>query len=628
MVDIEQTETPGHYGDGSPPKILYKSHSAHIDREIEEQEKQKILEKQEKDLLNALLLNGLDADTTTSDKAQSVVKTEKNIRKRPKAWIDDDDVVDPENEEDTQRNINIRSQRLSKILQKTVKESYLNKEEYQERVEETFTRKNKNPTWNQSKKLTGQEKDSADDNSDYYDSDDELQTSGIRSVKSRKFLKKNSNVLDLTNFDIRKCSKDVQISSTRFKASAFHPTKPLFGVISSDSKRVNIAEIDGQENKMVGNSINFFDENSYGNSVCFDSSSVLGGGYRSGRKMPKLQNNLNSKSKLVDLFFGKNQNSTKLFTLSNFVNKRDHNRVNCNILCHDLVTGVNQNFKNVRGLDSLASHRFTPSPNRDFIALHNNQPATQVSIASLKNNNDLQIVNSFRQGSKIIDMQAFSTLTNEFGLAILNRNNEISIWDMKYSKRCVSSIKCDQIMRATRLAVNQDGSRFAVGGHTGYVSLYDLNEDYSGRDLLNFNNDADETSNSFQESNTNLKPVKEFSNLTTAINSLEFSRINQTDILAFSSNSNWMNQMEISDSKFVGNSKRQQKENTSKDNQGTLKIAHCGMKQVFSNFPSFKDKNELGIIQDLKFSPGGKFMVVQNSRGRLPIFSLGHRLVY
>merc|ERR1712071_200731 len=124
----------------------------------------------------------------------------------------------------------------------------------------------------------------------------------------------------------------------------------------------------------------------------------------------------------------------------------------------------------------------------------------------------------------------------------------------------------------------------------------------------------------------NLSPVKEFQNLTTAINSLEFGGPNG-ELLAFSSCGNWTgNEDEEALSSYIKKSEG----NFSKySDAGLIKIAHVASRQVYSQFPQqTSERGQLGIIQHSMFSPNGKFMLVQNSKGKLPLYRLGHNFSY
>lgn len=604
---MSQSQEQPYYGEAAPTSIIYDQNIQNIltEEEIqaEKEAKRKLLLDRERELEEKLLLIEGKTQIHVKDDHQTIKSDQEVVEEdgdeeeeqslmKKRAWQDDDDELKEQNEK-----IKISTNRLNSILMKNKKQRHLNKQEYQARLDSVFTAAFKNPSWNKNKisKTERSEEDKGSDEQAGLDVSDDENTSNT--LKSRNFLKK-SKTLNLTNLDIRKCSNDLSITSTRFKATCFHPNKQLFAAVTSDSRRIKICHIDGQENKFI-NSINFFDESSYGDS---------GIASLSGKKQ---QNHLNSKSKLVDIFFDQQE---KLYSLSNFINKKANNRWNCNILSHNLVTGQNKIYKNVRGLDSIAARRFEASPDRDFIALCNNQPAAQISVVSLKNDN-LQVINSLRQGSKVVDMKSFKTSTTNFALATLSDQNEVFFWDLRYAKRCTSTIKCDQIIRPTRLAINHNGQKLAIGGHTGYVSLYDLSLE-NDRNLLQV------------DSSTSVSPVKEFSNLTTAINSLEFCKIDSaTDILSFSSNGNWANNEDLENSNFIDRKRTSEFVNENNSN-GLIKIAHTGSNQVYSSFPSFKERSDIGTVQDFKFSPGGRFLVVQNSKGKLPVYRLGHGLRY
>lgn len=277
-------------------------------------------------------------------------------------------------------------------------------------------------------------------------------------------------------------------------------------------------------------------------------------------------------------------------------------------------------------MDSLASKRFYKLAGDGLnLAMHNNQPSAAISIFNIKNDN-LVLTNTFRQGSKIVDMFPFSTSSNNNCLATLSNQNEIFLWDLRYTNSCVNSIKCDDMVRSTRLAINSNGTKMAVGGHTGYVALYNFEELYFAN-IMAVSKQSLLDESAAGPTNNLIKPVKEFSNLTTCINSLNFVNIKGTDLLTFSSNGNWLDSDQMATTNFI--KRKSSVENSTENNtSGLIKIANTNSKQIYSTFPSFKQKSEIGCLQDFKFSPGGKFLVCQNSKGKLPVFTLGHGLKY
>merc|ERR1712071_15185 len=517
------------------------------------------LQKQEATLLDKLLLPSTEPTTETpplTDNSAPETPDEITILDsaplESKVWHDDADAGE-------QKKISVN--RLRNTLRKGLGEQVLEGEEYQARIDEVFLNANKQPSW-----LKRKHEEASGGSSDDGDQ-------GTKDIRARRYLKKvtKHSSISINHLDIRRCEKDVVLkaNNSKFKSLRFHTTKPLLGNIGHKGKHVQLTQLDGVENAILDH-------------TKFD-----------------------TKDKLVDICF---DNDNRLFALTNFKNKHANNRWQCHIFERDLVTGPNQHHKNIRGLDSLAAKRFIPSPDGSAVVLYNNQPSAQLSILSLKNSN-LQITRTIRQSSKIVDAVTFRTAANDFGLATLAQDGECLLWDLRFTKRCAQSLQCPGIVRATRLAVSpKHGKSIAIGGHSGYVSMY------------SFANDC------LVDSTENVSPVKEFQNLTTAINSLEFGGPNG-ELLAFSSCGNWTgNEDEEALSSYIKKSEG----NFSKySDAGLIKIAHVASRQVYSQFPQqTSERGQLGIIQHSMFSPNGKFMLVQNSKGKLPLYRLGHNFSY
>lgn len=517
----------------------------------------KRLQEQEAQLLDKLLLPQVEEPEVLSlgeaDQASEGDETEELLAQPKRAWQDDDD-------QDEEKKLS--NKRLGHTFRKGTSEKVLEGKEYQQRLDEVFANYYKQPSWLAPKK---QKLDSDSD------SDDASTPSNV--ITSKRYLKRTnkSSSVSITNLDIRKCEREIQLksNSAKFKAFRFHPSKPLLANIGHKQKHVQLTKIDGSENSVM-------------DYVRFD-----------------------CKDKLVDVCFDAD---SRLFALTNFQNKRANNLWQCNILERDLVSGKNTLHKNVRGLDTLAARRFTPSPDGRSALLYNNQPSAQLSILSLRNAN-LQVVCNKRQASRIVDAVAFKTQVHDFGLATLAQDGEVFLWDVRNMLKCVQTIKCEGVVRATRLAVNpHNGKQLVVGGHTGYVSLYDFQQSCLSDDT------------------TGISPVKEFNNLTTCVNSLSFGGPNG-ELLSFSSCGNWTgNEDEEERAAYI----KQGQGNFGKNSDmGLVKIAHVASRQVYSSFPQqVRERAELGCIQASCFSPNGKYLLFQNTKGKLPLYTLGHNFKY
>lgn len=541
---------------------------AELTEKREAAEEKRELDQKESDLLEKLLLPAnltkINKEVETEDSEvdekndleneleNDVLEIEAQVQKR--AWQDEDDL------DETKK---LQNNRLGKSFTKGHEEKVFKGEEYQQRLDEVFANSYKQPSW-----LSAKKQKLGDDSSE-----DETGGDSSLTISAKRYLKKSgvSSRISISHLDVRKCEKEVslQSNSARFKAFRFHPDKPLLANIGHKQKHVQLTKIDGVDNSIL-------------DYVKFD-----------------------TKDKLVDVCFGADN---RMFALTNFVNKRAHNNWQCNIFERDLTSGKNIHHKNIRGLDTLAARRFTPSPDGQQAVLYNNQPSAQISILSLRNSN-LQVICNKRQSSKIIDAVAFRTQVHDFGLATLAQDGEVFLWDVRNMLKCVQTIKSQGVVRASRLAVNpHNGKQLAVAGHTGYVSLYE------------FQNSC--LSDDFADGNPS--PVKEFNNLTTCVNSLSFGGPNG-ELLAFSSAGNWADDEEER-AAYIKQSNASFGKNS---DAGLVKIAHVGSKQVYSQFPNqVRERAELGTIQACCFSPNGKYLLFQNTKGKLPLYTLGHNFKY
>ena len=97
------------------------------------------------------------------------------------------------------------------------------------------------------------------------------------------------------------------------------------------------------------------------------------------------------------------------------------------------------------------------------------------------------------------------------------------------------------------------------------------------------------------------------------------------ELLAFSSAGNWADDEEER-AAYIKQSNASFGKNS---DAGLVKIAHVGSKQVYSQFPNqVRERAELGTIQACCFSPNGKYLLFQNTKGKLPLYTLGHNFKY
>lgn len=149
-------------------------------------------------------------------------------------------------------------------------------------------------------------------------------------------------------------------------------------------------------------------------------------------------------------------------------------------------------------------------------------------------------------------------------------DGQVYHWDLR-TRTCIHTGIDEGSINGTSICTSSDGRLFASGSDSGIVNIYNRGEFLGGK----------------------RKPIKAVSNLTTKVDFMKFN--NDSQILAICS--------------------------TMKKN--SLKLVHVPSLTVFSNWPP-PNQNILHYPRCLDFSPGGGFMAVGNSAGKVLLYKLHH----
>ncbi|KAF8330328.1 WD40-repeat-containing domain protein [Cantharellus anzutake] len=158
-------------------------------------------------------------------------------------------------------------------------------------------------------------------------------------------------------------------------------------------------------------------------------------------------------------------------------------------------------------------------------------------------------------------------------LMTLGDNSEVYLWDIGM-RRCISRWRDEGTYKPNILEGSTKGDYYAVGTHTGIVSVYDrsaVRQDSMGRSV---------------------NPLKEITNLKTSITSMRIDPSSQLIAAA------------------------------SDDKECQLKMIHLPSLKVFANWPTPMAIH--GSVTALDFSPGTEYFAVGNDKGRVMLYSLKH----
>ncbi|MED6216769.1 hypothetical protein PIB30_010797 [Stylosanthes scabra] len=148
-------------------------------------------------------------------------------------------------------------------------------------------------------------------------------------------------------------------------------------------------------------------------------------------------------------------------------------------------------------------------------------------------------------------------------------DGQVYHWDLR-TMTCIHKGVDEGCINSTALSTSPGGKLFAAGSDSGIVNIYNREEFLGGK----------------------RKPIKTVENLTTKVDFMKFNHDSQ--ILAIGSNMK----------------------------KSSLKLIHIPSYTVFSNWPP--PNVSLSYPRCLDFSPGGGFMAVGNSAGKVLLYKLHH----
>lgn len=201
------------------------------------------------------------------------------------------------------------------------------------------------------------------------------------------------------------------------------------------------------------------------------------------------------------------------------------------------------------------------SPYFAFLGRHNPKSVMVMSATTKQLLFDLKISSGRLQDGCFSDNYFYSVDTS----------GNIQQFDLR-TRTCVTTLPDSGSYNTTCVAVSNTGKYLATGNYAGIVNVYDL----KGMDRLE----------------ENQKPLKSFTNLTTAINLVKFNH--NDEILSIGS----------------------------KWKKNGLRLVHMDSLTVFENFPGLK--NNVKYPFSCSFSHNSEFFTVGNDEGHDYLFGLKH----
>jgi U3 small nucleolar RNA-associated protein 18 len=226
---------------------------------------------------------------------------------------------------------------------------------------------------------------------------------------------------------------------------------------------------------------------------------------------------------------------------------------------------------NVKSFESFAIQHNSHDPLAAFLGNDGCIP-----LISLKSN----LVTGQIQSNGTVRCAAFSSAP--YGLWTLGGDCVLHNWDLRM-QRCIERVVDQGTTKPTSLACSKDGRWLATGSDMGFVNIYSCNKFLS----------SDCVHNSMGPCTTTSIPTeKVFTNLTTSVDTIEFS----------------------SDSKILVIASRLKRD--------SLRVIHLPTKKMFSNWPTAK--TPLGRVHSVAFSPVKNDLAIGNDKGTVLIYRLHH----
>jgi len=268
---------------------------------------------------------------------------------------------------------------------------------------------------------------------------------------------------------------------------------------------------------------------------------------------------------------GKDNNKLKSVFLTNFpIWCADFTPSGDKIVCsarrkhfymYDMLAGSVVKIPKIRGREEQSLAKFVISPDGELIAFIGD--GGYVHLVSMKTMN---LIGSLKMNANAYTA-SFSSDSSR--IYTTGHDGEIYVWDVK-SRRCMHRFHDDGSLCTTSIGISKNSNYVALGSSSGVVNVYDdscITAAYP-------------------------TPLKTMMNLTTRVGSTAF---NPTSEILASYSSQIRNGM---------------------------KLLHFPSLTVFSNWPI--EKQTLGNISCVDFSPNSGYMGVGNEQGRALLFRLNH----
>ncbi|XP_057439566.1 U3 small nucleolar RNA-associated protein 18 homolog [Lotus japonicus] len=226
----------------------------------------------------------------------------------------------------------------------------------------------------------------------------------------------------------------------------------------------------------------------------------------------------------------------------------------------DLVKGSFDKIGPLVGREEKSLEVFGVSSDSQMIAFAGNEG--YILLVSTKTK---QLVGTLKMNGTIRSL-AFA---EDGQLLSAGGDGQVYHWDLK-TRTCIHKGVDEGCINSTALCTSPGGAHFAAGSDSGIVNIYNREEFLGGK----------------------RKPIKTIENLTTKVDFMRFNHDSQ--ILAICSSMK----------------------------RSSLKLIHIPSYTVFSNWPA--PNTSLQYPRCLDFSPGGGFMAVGSSSGKVLLYKLHH----
>ncbi|KAM7496041.1 hypothetical protein LguiA_020455 [Lonicera macranthoides] len=227
----------------------------------------------------------------------------------------------------------------------------------------------------------------------------------------------------------------------------------------------------------------------------------------------------------------------------------------------DLVKAKTDKIGPLTGREEKSLESFEVSPDSKTIAFIGNEGYILLVSSKTK-----ELIGTLKMNGTI---RSLSFANDGQKLLSSGGDGQIYHWDLR-TRTCFHKGVDEGCINGTALCTSPSGNLFAAGSDSGIVNIYN-NDDFLGGKR---------------------KPIKTIENLTTKVDFMKFN--NDAQILAVSSSMK----------------------------KNSLKLIHIPSFTVFSNWPP--PNQTIHYPRCLDFSPGGGFMAMANSAGKVLLYKLHH----